>query len=115
MKNAVTLIGIFLSSYLVLTMFGCDKPITVKRVDYPNNRYNNYDIKFDKSKCEFEVKDAEPLTSPMDDPATNGDVCISKETYKKLSAKLKADCLNEKTNSKNVETNSEISTENRLH
>lgn len=82
---------------IVIFLNSCNKPVEVKRVDTTANQFNNYEVTFNKTKCEFDVKDAKIPNSPLFDPSINGMVCVTKEVYKDLSARLKTECRNAQT------------------
>lgn len=69
--------------------------VTLHQLDTVHGVANPFKIKkYDQDKCELELEAEEPIQ--ILGPQLHGGVCLTKEDYSKLKAKVKADCLNQK-------------------
>lgn len=94
-KTFAMLALIFLSSFILFSSCGKLPLVTLHQLDTIHGVANPFKItKYDDVKCELEIEPQPPIN--INDGALMGGVCLTKEDYSKLKAKVKADCENNK-------------------
>lgn len=113
LKTFAMLVGILLSSFLLLSACGKYTPpkVTLNQLDLKNQVVNPFKItKYNKETCSLEIEDQNPF--PLSNMTLHGAICLTPEDYTKLKASVKTECENEKNNSLAPNSGSEISSKN---
>lgn len=86
---------IFLVSFI---LYSCGKKlpqVTLHQLDTIHNQANPFKItKYDEDNCKLDLD--EQASFPILSDKLHGAVCLTKEDYSSLKAKVKADCENNK-------------------
>lgn len=95
-QNQVRMIFVTLA-LIFLNSCGDLPKVTLHQIDTVHNQANPFKItKYNHDKCELELEKQDPF--PLLSPKLHGGVCLTKEDYAKIKARLKGDCENDKKN-----------------